>query len=345
MLLDRWTTGNTNGWQLYWRSTGSSITFFAGSAIVVQDPSASNITIGQWNHIAVSRSGTTVRLFINGVVVASATSSLSLSNTLPVGVGMQTSTVTNPFNGYLSGVRIVKGTAVYTTNFTLPTAPLSAVSGTGLLLNATNSNIYDQTGKVVTETVGDAKVSTSVVNYGGGSMAFDGTGDYLTIPNSPMFNFGSGNFTIECWIRVTTVSPSEQTIAGLYGYTSDRRSWDLAVTGSNIRIRTSTGGAAATISNSSTNSPITVNTWQHIAYVRNGSTVSGYVNGIQVVSTSISGSLFNNTIDPVSIGAVGPNYTGFFNGFISDLRITRGVARYTANFTPPTAQLGFFNPE
>jgi hypothetical protein len=123
LLLDRWVTGNANGWQLYWRSTGTSMTFLTGaSTVLVQDPNGSNITTGTWNHIAVTRSGTTVRLFVNGILVATNTSSVSFSSTLPLGVGIQTSTITNPLNGYLSDTRITRGVARYTANFTPPTA-------------------------------------------------------------------------------------------------------------------------------------------------------------------------------------------------------------------------------
>lgn len=123
LLLDRWASGNANSWQLYWRSTGTSMTFLVGaSTVLLQDPNASNIVAGTWNHVAVTRSGTTVRLFVNGIVVATATSSLSLSSTIPLAIGMQASTVTNPLNGYLQDVRITKGVARYTANFALPTA-------------------------------------------------------------------------------------------------------------------------------------------------------------------------------------------------------------------------------
>lgn len=121
LLLDRWASGNANSWQLYWRSTGTSITFLVGaSTVLLQDPSTTRITTGTWNHIAVTRSGTTARLFINGVVVASATDSTSLSSSLPLALGIQYTTLTNDLNGYLSDVRITKGVARYTANFTPP---------------------------------------------------------------------------------------------------------------------------------------------------------------------------------------------------------------------------------
>ena len=124
MLIDKWSTGNVNSWQLYWRSSGTSIAFYVGSTVVVQDPNPSNIVVGEWNHIALSKSGTTVRLFINGIVVATNTSSVSYTNTLPIGLGVQLSTATNYLSGYMQDVRVTKGLARYTTTFTPPAALL-----------------------------------------------------------------------------------------------------------------------------------------------------------------------------------------------------------------------------
>lgn len=123
MLAERWTTGNANSWQLYWRSTGTSLTFLVGSStILLQDPSGSRITTNQWYHVAVARSGSTNRMFIDGTQVASATDSSSLSNSLPFAIGTQISTGTNNFNGYIDDFRITKGFARYTASFTPPTS-------------------------------------------------------------------------------------------------------------------------------------------------------------------------------------------------------------------------------
>jgi hypothetical protein len=125
IILDRWITGNANSWQLYWRSTGTSLTFLVGaSTVLLQDSNASRITTGQWYHVAVTRASATNRMFIDGVQVASATNSTSLTSALPLCVGMQYSTSTNDFSGYMDDIRITKGYARYTTNFTPPIAAL-----------------------------------------------------------------------------------------------------------------------------------------------------------------------------------------------------------------------------
>ena len=123
LLIDRWATANANSWQLYWRSTGTSMTFLVGaSTVLLQDSNASRIVTGQWYHIAVTRSGTTNRLFVDGTIVATATDSTSLTSTLPINLGNQLTTSTNYLNGYLDDVRITRGYARYTANFTPPTA-------------------------------------------------------------------------------------------------------------------------------------------------------------------------------------------------------------------------------
>jgi hypothetical protein len=125
IILDRWITGNANSWQLYWRSTGTSLTFLVGSTtVLLQDSNASRITTGQWYHVAITRASATNRMFIDGVQVASATNSTSLTSALPLSVGMQYSTSTNDFSGYMDDIRITKGYARYTTNFTPPIAAL-----------------------------------------------------------------------------------------------------------------------------------------------------------------------------------------------------------------------------
>jgi hypothetical protein len=173
------------------------------------------------------------------------------------------------------------------------------------------------------------------------SVLFDGTGDYLTIPNNSAFNFGSGNFTIECWVYPTTVSGGVQTLVSLYGYSNNRRSWYLALDGAQLGLGWDADGSTPPIDGiiASTSSPFVANRWHHVAFVRSGNTFSGYVNGVLAVSATSAVTLYNNTVDPVSIGATGPTYINLLNGHISNVRIIKGTALYTTNFTPTTSPL------
>lgn len=125
----------------------------------------------QWVHFAVSRSGTTLRSFKNGTLLSSTTNSTNFSNTTTALRFGNESTLSSgaAFGGYLTNFRWVKGTAVYTANFTAPTAPLTAITNTKLLLLASTS------GAVTTDSSGLGK---SVTNTGVTWTAFN----YPTMP-------------------------------------------------------------------------------------------------------------------------------------------------------------------
>jgi len=280
-----------------------------------------------WHHFAVTRSGTTLRIFVDGDLKASGTSTANISSTYKIGIlcdsGGSASQV-----GYMNDVRIVKGTAVYTASFTPPTTPLGAISGTSLLLRGTNAAIFDNSMKNDLETVGNAQISTSVKKFGTGSMAFDGTDDRLFIPTTPQFGFGTGDYTVEFWLYMSALPGTKYTLF-------DFRTASTAETHT-IYVNSSgymgfyNGSADVT----SSSQPLSINTWYHVAYSRGSGTLKIFVAGTQAYSAA-------NTIDyqatrPLTIGA-GVSGIEVLNGYIDDLRITKGVARYTANFTPPTA--------
>lgn len=296
-----------------------------------------------WYHLALVKSGTTYTLYINGVSIGTATNSSAIpANAVTIGVSAHNST--ELYQGYLSGMRLVKGTALYTSSFVPQNAPPAPVTNTSLLLNATNAGIYDASAMNVFETVGNAQVSTSVKKYGTSSVALDGTGDYLLAPNQPYSNFGSGNFTIEAWIYPNVTG--EQFVFSKRATSAQFPPIILGVRGNPLRIyflgslNGTTWGINGSFVNGSINIPLS--TWTHVALVRNGTTFTSYVNGVADLSfTGISGALVTNTI-PVVIGAGASDGSNPLNGNIQDLRITNGIARYTATFTPPTAPLPDF---
>ena len=290
-----------------------------------------------WTHVAISRSGSTLKIFRNGIDngIAENTGSASTATFTFSGLNIGYSPHVNGgiFTGYISNFRIVKGTAVYTTAFTPPTAPLTAITNTSLLTEFTNAGIIDQSGKNNLETVGDAKVSTSVKKYGSSSMSFDGTGDYLKIPYSPSFNFGTGNFTIEGWVYLNSLSASYYVVAGTFT-TGTTDEWLIQIANNgNIRFLTigSDDGEGATFRSAS----ITTSTWYHLAAVRSGTTVTLYVNGTSVGSYTNSNSI--GSVSKVLYIGIQNAGTWPLDGYIDDLRITRGYARYTTTFTPPIA--------
>jgi hypothetical protein len=290
-----------------------------------------SVTLNTWQHIAATRSGTTNRLFVNGVIVASGTASDNFTSTgcyISSGQGGGN----NYAIGYITDTRIVKGTAVYTAAFTPPTAPLTAITNTSLLTNFTNGGIFDNAMMNNLETVGNAQISTSVKKYGSGSMAFDGTGDYLTAPSNANYVFGTGDFTVECWVYLA-VGSKVQVIF-------DTRVSGPSSTGIALAINASNAPYvyvnAATLFTSST--ALTLATWTHVAMVKASGTITLYING---TSTGSAASATNLTDNALTIGSVidyrDGSTTYHLNGYIDDMRVTKGYARYTSNFTPPEA--------
>jgi hypothetical protein len=341
------TVSGTN--YLQWGISTSNFPFFnfavsgAGTAIV----GSTAVTINAWNHIAVVREGTgtnQTKIYLNGTNVATGTCAQDFTNTTYVPtIGRYTHQAILHFNGYIADLRVVKGTAVYTSAFTPPTSPVTAVSGTSLLLNFTNAGILDNTAKNVLETVGNAQIDTAVVKYGTGAMEFDGSGDYLVIPRNNDLYLGSGNFTAECWVY-PTASPNQAFIMGQWsGSTgSTTLSWVLNLSDDanrNLRFLLSTDGSGV-LTNTISSSALTLNAWNHVALVRNGSVFTAYLNGTAATGgtyTITAGTALYNATNPITVGATSAG-TQAFTGFIDDLRITKGIARYTANFVPPVAR-------
>jgi hypothetical protein len=214
--------------------------------------------------------------------------------------------------------------------FGVPDPNFSSVS---LLLHGDGTNgsttITDSSPSPKTVTaVGNAQVSTAQSKYGGASIAFDGTGDYLELATTTDFAF-SGDFTVESWVYFSTaptgvnaawvidfrIGSTNHLVAGIYS------SSPKIICGLN---------ALSSIGTTT----LTASTWHHLAWVRSGSTITSYVNGVSDGTFSTS---YSQPATALVIGSRYTKVTEFLNGYIDELRITKGVARYTANFTPPTA--------
>jgi hypothetical protein len=171
------------------------------------------------------------------------------------------------------------------------------------------------------------------VVFDGGS---DGNSDYLEIPNSSDFSFGSGDFTVEGWFNLNSTS-SAQSIIGVWDYENSQRSWLIEANNA--------GGLAFLASPNGSSSTDTIGSncvypgqWTHFAAVRNGNTLRLFVNGTQVATNSFTGSLYDNTNDKCYIGILNgsPNPVA---GKLSNIRVVKGTAVYTSSFRPPTAPL------
>ena len=176
---------------------------------------------------------------------------------------------------------------------------------------------------------GDAKLSVTQKKFGTASLALDGVGDYVTHPSAPDFNFNTDNFTLECWIY-RSVSGAQHNILD-FRTTNTQNAPVIYIQNTNILTYYVNGA------NRITGTTVSTGVWHHVALSREGTSTKLFFNGAQV------GSTWTDTTDyiqsPLTIGARFDGLTGNFNGYIDDVRISKGVARYTGIFTAPTAQL------
>jgi len=289
-------------------------------------------TANTWNHIVVCRdSSNNTSVYLNGTRIGTAslsTSYTSSGGTVEIGT---LATTTYPFTGYMSNLRIVKGTAVYDptqTTITVPTAPVTAITNTSLLTNFTNAGIYDNSMMNNLETVGNAQVSTSVVKYGTGSMAFDGSGDYLVSRASTnnLYAFGTGDFTIEFWLYLN--STGQQIIwDGRPGSTTP------TIYYFNSALRYYTNAADQIVGSS-----LATGQWYHIAISRSGTSTRMFINGTQSGSTYSDSTNYTTSTPIIGADANSGSFNNNLNGYIDDFRITR-AARYLTTFTPPPARM------
>jgi len=328
---------------LFWTATSTLLLFVSSnnsSWDIINNQTLATLTAGQWYHLAYTRYGSTFRVFLNGVQVFTFTSSATFTATSnPLNVGASSTDTNAPFFGYITDVRMIRGISLYNSNFVLPSTPLttSVTSGTStynavVLLNNTNGGIVDQHSSNVLETVGNAQLSTAVKKYNNASMYFDGTGDGLLVPSSANLDFGTGNFTIEMWVNFTNATSTWQAvISRAYLVTGG---WRLYKYDANNELAWYAGGTSIT----TTGSTLASNTWAHIAVVRNSGTITIYINGVNRGS-GVEASSYNpgNYAVEIGRGVVTSEYP--VTGYIDDLRITKGYARYTSNFTAPTSAL------
>jgi len=209
--------------------------------------------------------------------------------------------------------------------------PLNSDYGDADVSNEINSG---STTKTIT-TNGNAAASNTQYKFYDSSYYFDGTGDYLTVADNADFEF-DGDFTLECFVYLTSTSGGQVFIAkratsGHYGpfhlYTNSGATILQFVGSTN-------GSSWALDLNGSASYPIPINTWTHIAAARSGSTLKIFVDGYESASGTLSGTLHNNSSD-VLIGAGTGDGGSLTHGYLQDVRIYKGVAKYTASFTPP----------
>lgn len=316
---------NPSGYAMFYVNGAARIT---GTTLIVNG----------WYHIAVVKNGGSTKLFVNGAQEGgtySDSNNYTIGGTLYIG-GDRYASSSAYTKGYVSSLRVVKGTAFYTAAFTPPSGPLTAIPGTSLLLNFNNAGIVDYTGKNVLETLGNASNVTSLKKSlisAKGSLYFDGTGDTLSIPSSLITALGTSDFTLEAWIYLSS-NPTNCMVYSNGNWAANK--WALQTNGGSAVNKVTfwvnnINANAATLTSSTT---LTTSTWYHVAVTRSGSTFKLFINGTQEALTTSSASLDGSVTTTNYVGSDGVTASTYFNGNIQDLRITK-YARYTGTFTPP----------
>jgi hypothetical protein len=188
----------------------------------------------------------------------------------------------------------------------------------------------DRAGKTIT-VHGDAELSTAQVKFGTASLALDGVGDFISLASQPDFAYGTGAFTIEMWVY--------RTVSGVVQILLDQRTASPTNYAPFIFIGTTnvitySDGAATVITGATT---VPLNAWSHVALSRSGTSTRLFLDGVQQGTTYTD--TRNYIASPVSIGIRFDGIGSPFTGYIDDVRISKGVARYTTTFSVPTAQL------
>ena len=185
---------------------------------------------------------------------------------------------------------------------------------------------------------GTAQISTAQSKFGGSSLLLDGNSDYLTISDSYWASaMDSGDWTVEFWVRFAALGSNEE-LVGNRGNTGGNSSngWALRkTTSNNIILYWYEGGQFNYLNNSQgSQTTLSADTWYHVAVTRSGNVWRLFLNGTQEDTVTDSGTIVSSNENRLFIGNFGTNY---LNGYMDDLRITVGQARYTSNFTAPTS--------
>ena len=306
------TNTNTSGQHRLWYPGGYRIT------------STTTMSANSWYHIAIVRNSGVVKMYIDGVAESQTWSTTTNFTGQTVTLGTEVDGASSPFHGYISNVRIVVGTAVYTSNGTAPTSISTAVANTQLLLNMTNAKVFDasQFQKLMSFGGNNVAASSTQQHLGENTIYFDGSGDYIVMRN-PLS--GTEDFTMEGWIY--------QTASGTYdGYfsTCEASGADGGIVVAKDKFFVTHGGGSSQIGFSS----IENNAWYHIVLQRSNNLFSLYLNGALVSTVSPTVSLTGDYLRLASRYI--DNATYALTGHIHDFRISKGLARYPYIAEPVT---------
>jgi hypothetical protein len=358
---------NADGTALMLRKSGSkwyiNATKTDYSGWEFETASSSNVTTS-WQHFVVTKaSGTApVKLIIDGTTEVTTSNITSIASTSGFNykdffiggfIGGQR------FTGYISDFEVLKGESTTTSPIN---SEITKSTNTKLLLLGTTAGLFtDSATSGTTHTItptgsyhsqdhgGIAPAMTwpaSLKKTGSAGIYFDGTGDYLDLPDSADFNFGTGAMTIDFWFYCTSVTNTTQNMwSGWTGGTSNQSIYlqkDSSANSFSLRWYQEYSGATSIWYTA--DGAIQLNTWYHVGVTRSGSTLKCFINGVDTsitVSNAISASDDLGDFGTHNIGRRGDG-ANYFIGYIDSFRIQKGVAQTFT--TSPTQIYGAMFP-
>lgn len=336
-LICQQTGGNVNnyGWGLY-RDASNRLLWYSGGGTFVTT-SGWTSAANTWYHVAVVRNGTSLKMFVDGTQYYTTSSySNSTDSAANIVIGFARDYASNLWStvifyqsGYIDELRI-SNSARYTANFTAPTSAFTNDANTVLLMHMDGSEGYttfrdDNGSRASISCRSNNYVGTSITQskFGGASAYFDGSGIVYCSGDFTK----TGDFTFECWVRRSSITGTQGIIC--IGNEATGRQL-LRSNGAYFQLD---GYNTSGVDILQTSTTFSANTWYHLAVVRSGSTVTLYQNG-----TSIGSASYSSTFGNSSNLTIGSDASGFYimTGYVDEVRIST-VARYTGNFTAPTA--------
>jgi hypothetical protein len=192
-----------------------------------------------------------------------------------------------------------------------------------------STNVIDEMGHALTAR-GNAHVSSNRACFGSGSLAFDGSGDYVETPTGDEWAFGDGDFTVECFLCFDT-APDYSDIVHVVGLHTSGSGTEWSIVHENGTLKLFINGQSRV---SRSWYPIPTGQWHHVAAVRASGTTYLFINGGNGSTSGASGGTIG-AARTLTIGAAN-NPSLYLNGYVDEVRISKGVARWTSAFTPPS---------
>ena len=199
---------------------------------------------------------------------------------------------------------------------------------------------------------GDAQIDTAQSKFGGSSFLFDGTGDYLVAADSADYDFGTGEFTMEGWVRVGSIPSVSRFLSAGSRADTAYNAWFLGFGtvfggGTKLNFGVWTGNPVGNIFESSSALTANIDTWYHWAAVRSGANIYFFWGGVLVGTWAIGASIEINSGSTTGLvvgckcDANATDRIEFLNGWLDEIRVSKGIARWTSDFTPPTSAYSF----